>query len=107
MTIEKARAAIATAKPEDWQTRLQAANFAFSNNVNTEEAERWLDQSIKIKETFGNLSTKARVLASQGKTQEAVATGEKALQIGKAAQANAQAIADLEKRVAEWKAKKM
>lgn len=107
LTIEKARAAVAAAKPEDWQTRLQAANFAFSNNIFTEEAGQWLDQSIKIKETFGNLSTKARVLASQGKTQEAIATGEKALQTGKAAKANQQAIADLEKRVAEWKAKKM
>ncbi len=47
------------------------------------------------------------MLASQGKTQEAVATGEKAIQIGKAAQANQQAIVDMEKRVAEWKAKKM
>ena len=48
--------------------------------------------------------TKARVLASQGKTQEAIAVGEKALAIGKEAKANT---GDLEKRLADWKAKKM
>ena len=68
------------------------------------EAIGWLEQSIKAKETFGNMYSKARVLASQGKTEEAVATGEKALVLGKEAKANT---ADLEKRLAEWKAKKM
>lgn len=106
LTIEKARAAIAAAKPDDWQARMQAANFAFQNKVGTEEGMQWLDQSIQIKENFNNLGLKARVLAEQGKTTEAIAAGEKALQLGKAANANAQAIANMEKLVAEWKAKK-
>lgn len=105
LAIEKARAAIAAAKPDDWQVRAQAANFALQNKINTEEAMQWLDQSIKIKETFGNLSLKARTLAEQGKTAEAVATGEKAIQVGKAAKADAVAVATMEKRVAEWKSK--
>jgi hypothetical protein len=106
LTIEKARAAIAAAKPDDWQTRMQAANFAFQNKVNAEEAMQWLDQSIKIKETFGNVSLKARVLSEQGKTAEAIAAGEKAIQLGKEAKANPQAIAAMEKLVDDWKAKK-
>jgi hypothetical protein len=57
-----------------------------------------------VKETFGNLYSKARLLAAQGKTQGAIATGEKALVLGKEAKANT---ADLEKRLGEWKAKKM
>jgi len=105
LAIEKARASLAAAKPDDWQIRAQAANFALQNKVNTEEAMQWLDQSIKIKETFNNMGLKARTLAEQGKTAEAVAAGEKAIQLGKAANANAQALADLEKRVAEWKSK--
>lgn len=105
LTIEKARASLAAAKPDDWQMRVQAANFALQNKTNTEEAMQWLDQSIKIRETFGNVGLKARVLAEQGKTAEAIAAGEKAIQLGKAANANAQALADMEKRVAEWKTK--
>jgi Protein of unknown function (DUF2911) len=105
LTLEKARASLAAAKPDDWQMRVQAANFALQNKLSTDEAMQWLDQSIKIKENFSNLGLKARVLAEQGKTAEAVAAGEKAIQLGKAANANPQALADMEKRVAEWKSK--
>lgn len=105
VTLEKARAAVAAAKPDDFQIRAQAANFALQNKLNMEEAMQWLDQSIKIKETFNNVGLKARTLAEQGKTAEAIAAGEKAIQLGKAANANPQAVADMEKRVAEWKSK--
>jgi hypothetical protein len=105
LTLQKARAAVAAAPPDDWRTPLQAANYVFlsEDKVDSTEAMGWLEQSLKAKETFGNLYTKARVLASQGKTQEAIAAGEKALVLGKADKSNT---ADLEKRLAEWKAKK-
>ncbi len=105
LAIEKARKAIASAKPDDWSIRASAANYALQNKLNTEEAMAWLEESIKIKETFNNLSLKARTLAEQGKTAEAVAAGEKAIQVGKAANADAVALATMEKRVAEWKSK--
>lgn len=105
LTLAKMRAAVAAAKPDDWRTPLQAANYVFlsEDKMDPTEAIGWLEQSIKVKETFGNLYSKARLLAAQGKTQEAIATGEKALVLGKEAKANT---ADLEKRLAEWKAKK-
>jgi hypothetical protein len=110
LAVEKMRATVAAAKPDDWRTPLQAANYVFTNNLtaNNEEAMQWLDKSIKTKETFGNLYTKARVLGTIGKNAEAVATAEKALQIGKAPNSgvNPGTIADLEKRMGEWKAKK-
>ena len=105
LAIEKARAAIAASKPDDWLSRMQAANFAFQSKLNTEEAMQWLDQSIKIKETFNNVGLKARVLAEQGKRAEAVAAGERAIQLGKEAKANPQAIANMEKLVSDWKSK--
>ena len=106
LTLTKLRAAVAGAKPDDWRTPLQAANYVFlsEDKMDPTEAIGWLEQSIKVRETFGNMYSKARLLASQGKTDEAVATGEKALVLGKEAKANT---ADLEKRLAEWKAKKM
>jgi hypothetical protein len=109
LTVEKMRAAVAAAKPDDWRTPLQAANYVFTNNLaaNNEEAMQWLDKSLKTKETFGNLYTKARVLAGTGKSADAIATAEKALQLAKAPNSGVDAptIADLEKRMAEWKSK--
>ena len=105
LTIQKARALVQAAKPDDWRTPLQAANYVFLNDEKGDQTEAlgWLEQSLKVKETYQNLYTKARVLAAQGKTADAIATGEKALVMGKAAKANT---ADLERRLGEWKTKK-
>lgn len=105
LTLQKASAAVAAAKPDDWQTPLQAANYMLQNKLDLAQAATWADQSIKVRENFNNLNLKARILAAQGKTTEAVATGEKALQVGRAAGANAQAMANFEKTLAEWKSK--
>jgi len=107
LTMQKARAAVAAAKPDDFVTPLQAANYALQNKLSVDEAMGWLNQSIKTKETIGNVGLKARVLAEQGKTTEAIAAGERAIQVGKDNKANPQQIANMEKLVAEWKAKKM
>jgi len=106
LTMQKARAAVAAAKADDFVTPLQAANYALQNKLSVEEAIGWLDRSIKARETIGNLGLRARVLAEQGKTAEAIAAGERAIQVGKDAKANPQQIANMEKLVAEWKAKK-
>ncbi|MDQ2976980.1 MAG: DUF2911 domain-containing protein [Acidobacteriota bacterium] len=104
LTLQKARAAVAAAKPDDWRTPLQAANYVFlsEDKMDPTEAMGWLEQSLKVKETYANLYTKARVLASMGKTKEAITAGEKALVLGKEAKANT---GDLETRLAEWKSK--
>ncbi|MGI9067571.1 MAG: DUF2911 domain-containing protein [Pyrinomonadaceae bacterium] len=106
VALAKARALVAAAKPDDWNTPLQAANLAFSkpDKADLVEANNWLEQSIKVKETYQNLARKARLLAGQGKTQEAIALGEKAVVLGKAAKANT---SGFEQTLAEWKAKKM
>ena len=105
LTLQKARAAVAAAKPDDWRTLFQAANYVLTSDDKTSAAEAmgWLDQSIKVKETYQNLAAKARVLAAQGKTAEAIVLGEKAVVLGKEAKANT---TNLEKDVAQWKAKK-
>jgi hypothetical protein len=105
LTLQKARASVAAAKADDWQTPLQAANYLLNNKGDLTQALAWSEQSIKAAENFNNLNLKARILAAQGKTAEAVAAGEKALQVGRAANANAQALASFEKTLGEWKAK--
>ena len=103
LALEKARAAVAAAKPDDWRTPLQAANYALQNK-DTAEGMAWLDQSIKVKETFQNLSTKAQALFAAGKKDEALALADQAIARGKADKVDTAAF---EKRVATMKAGKM
>ena len=106
-TLSTIREAITNRKADDVRPLNQGASFVLNSklNRNYEEAVGWLDASIKARETFGNLSTKARILAEMGRIKEAVETGEKAVAVGKAATPPANT-ADFEKSLAEWKARK-
>jgi hypothetical protein len=86
---------------------VQMANYVLSQKMtaNYEEALGWVEGSIKLRETFGNLQAKARLLAELGRMSEAIATGEKAVQVGKAATPAANTAA-FEQTLAGWKAKK-
>lgn len=105
--LAAARDAVAKAKPDDWQVPLQAANYMITNNVHQDEAERWIAKSEAVKVNYYNQAARARLLASTGKSKEAVAQGEKALGLvaktdPKPSDAN---IDGLKKQIAEWKAK--
>lgn len=101
------RDAIKNRKSDDFRAFNQGANYVrtFKLKDNYDEALGWLDKSIKARETFGNLSIKARILAEMGKTAEAIPLGEKAVQLGKAANPPANT-AELEKILTDWKTKK-
>lgn len=96
----KIDAAIA-ANPSDWQVPLAVAN-AYFNDDKLEDALVWADKSIKVKETFQNLRTKANLLLNMGKKQEALAVAEQAITRGKADGVDT---ARFEKMVADLKAK--
>jgi hypothetical protein len=103
--LANAKEAVAKAKADDWQTPLTAARYLYDNKYALDDAARWLDRSIATKATFGNLSTKANALAADGKKKDAIATAEEALAAGKAAEQkpSPEAVAALEKKIAEWK----
>ncbi len=105
--LAKLRDAATNAKADDMRPLNQAAGFVLNSKLsaNYDEALGWLNKSVSIKETFGNLSAKARLLNEMGKTKEAIEAGDKAIQVGKAATPAANT-ANFEKTVAEWKAKK-
>jgi hypothetical protein len=105
--LTEMRRQMASLNADDFRTPQQAAGWVYSSKITASypEAVQWLDKSIAVRETFGNLNTKARILADMGKTAEAIATAEKAIQVGKAATPAANT-ADLEKLLADWKAKK-
>ena len=98
----KIDAAVA-ANPNDPQVPLAVAN-AYFNDDKLEDAMVWVEKSIKIKETFANLRTKASLLLNMGKKQEAITVAEQAIARGKAEGADT---ARFEKLLADLKAGKM
>ncbi|MBC7899808.1 MAG: DUF2911 domain-containing protein [Saprospiraceae bacterium] len=86
---------------------VQMANYVLNQKMtaNYEEALGWVEGSIKIREAFGNLRSKALLLAEMGRTADAIAAGEKAVAVGKAATPAINNPA-FEKTLAEWKTKK-
>jgi hypothetical protein len=104
-TLAKLKTTVGNAKPDDWRTPLQAGNYLVNNQNPADDAQgmAWLDQSIKVKETFQNLVAKSNALYKAGKKEEAVAVGEQALQKGKADKLDT---ANFEKRLADMKAGK-
>jgi hypothetical protein len=92
-----------------WQTPYQAANYCLqaADASCLDAAGRWLDSSIALEGNFYNYRAKAQLLAKKGDSKGAVTAGEKALAAAKSMQQPppANAVADLEKSVADWKKK--
>ena len=76
-TLAKLKTTVSTAKPDDWRTPLQAGNYLLNNQSadDNELGMEWLDRSIKVKETFQNLSAKANALYKAGKKEEGSRAG--------------------------------
>lgn len=106
-TLTQLRTAIQNRKADDVRPLNQAAGYVLSSKIKGSytEALGWLDESLKAKETFGTLNTKARLLAEAGRKQEAIDTAGKAIQVGKASTPPADT-SGLEKFVADLKAGK-
>ena len=102
LTMTKLRETVAAAKPDDWRTPMQAGNYAVQNKA-FEEGMRWIDQSIKVKETFQNLQVKALALHGAGQKDEALKVADQAIARGKADKVDT---TNFEKRVAGWKTAK-
>ena len=104
-TLARLKTTVSNAKADDWLTPLTAGNYLINNQNTADDAQglAWLDQSIKVKETFRNLASKANALYKLGKKDEAVALAEQAIQRGKADKVDTSAF---EKRLADMKAGK-
>jgi len=95
--------ALIAANPTNELLPLQVAQ-TYANDKNWDEALKFVDQSIKVKDTFRNLSAKTNILWAAGRKEEALKVGDAALAKGKAENANTSAF---EKRVADMKAGKL
>jgi Protein of unknown function (DUF2911) len=95
--------ALIAANPTNEVLPLQVAN-AYAGDKKWDEALKFVDQSIKVKETFRNLSAKANILWAAGKKEEALTVADAAIAKGKADKVDT---TNFEKRVANMKAGKM
>jgi hypothetical protein len=95
--------ALMAANPTNEVLPLQVANV-YANDKNYPEALKFVEQSIKIKETFRGLSAKANILWAAGRKDEAIAAADAAIAKGKADKVDTAAF---EKRVAGMKSGKM
>jgi hypothetical protein len=91
------------ANPTAGQLPSQVASTLYGRFKDYETALTYVDQSIKIKETFGNLSLKSNILWDMGKKDEAKTVADAAIARGKADKVNTAAF---EKRVADRAAAK-
>jgi Protein of unknown function (DUF2911) len=95
--------AVIAANPTNEVLALQVAQ-TYASDKNWDEALKFVDQSIKVKETFRNLSTKTNILWDASRKEEALKVADAAIAKGKADNANTSAF---EKRVADMKAGKI
>jgi hypothetical protein len=105
LVLASAHEEMAKLKSDDWRTPFRAATFCLDNGVNQDEGWQWAQKSVAIQENYQNLSLVARWHAKAGRTKDAIAAGQKAVQIGKASKDKVDTSAT-EKLLAEWTAKK-
>ncbi|MGE5353350.1 MAG: DUF2911 domain-containing protein [Acidobacteriota bacterium] len=75
--------AIENADKDDWVVYAASANYAADNKIHQEEAMQWVDKSISIKPTYYNYFVKAKLLANNNQTKEALSFIDKSRQLGK------------------------
>ena len=68
---------------------VSAANYAMLNNVNQEQAMRWIEQAIAQNKNFNSLNIKAGLLRNAGKTADADKTMAEAMGIATEVELNA------------------
>jgi len=103
-TQAQVMAGIDTTLAEAWRPYYQAGRYLVESGGNVDTAIGYLDTSIGIKSTWWNNWWRAQALAKKGRTADAVAAGERAMEIGKGNETFEQFFkADVQKTVDGWK----
>jgi hypothetical protein len=103
--LTQARTEIAAAKPDDWRTAFRSADYCFKNGLNADEARQWAEKSVKVQETYLNVSLLAQMRAKDGNIKDAVTLAQKAVKLGKESKDKVDT-SPTEALLAEWTAKK-
>lgn len=80
--VKKAKEAV-EAEPADWQTLAKSAKVCFRKGENTDQALKWIDESISLKKTAQNLEIKGDYYASVNNNEKALAYYAEAANVGR------------------------
>ena len=86
-----------------WQPGYRAAAYCLDNNLSLEDGKKWIEQSVSVEKTYGNLSLKARYLALDKKYKDAVKTMQEALELGQKMDNKPMNYGEMENLLNEWK----
>ncbi|HEY7371518.1 MAG TPA: DUF2911 domain-containing protein [Polyangia bacterium] len=103
-TSPQAVANINAAVDGAWRTYANAARYMLENKKDYDTGMKYADQSLALKQDWYNLWIKAELLAAKGNVKDALATGEKAYEIG-AKSENFFLEGEIKKTLGEWKKK--
>jgi hypothetical protein len=97
LTLQKARESF------DWGELMAAANYCLQQNKNIEEGYKWIQASALINENYWNSRVLAQYFAKMEMKDEAVATMEKAIEMGSRMEEPPFDFDNMKKMLAEWK----
>lgn len=86
-----------------WSPTFQAAQYCLNANINLEEALNWIEASCLINEVYWNTRVKAQLQYKLGMKDEAIATMEKAIELGGKMESAPFDYDNMKKMLAEWK----
>jgi hypothetical protein len=103
-TRERMLAEIRALKGDDWRPYNTAARYLLNAGIEPALAMQQVDRSIKLKETWSNVWTRAQLLHAAGKKSEALAAAQRAQTLGKAVpKDDFFAADDVAKALVSWK----
>jgi hypothetical protein len=89
---------------EAWRPHFSAARYLLDSNGDLDQALTYVDQSIAIKPTWWNNWVRAQILHKKGRNPDAIASAEKATQLGKGDRVYEGFFkADVSKATSDWK----
>jgi len=97
LTLQSAR------KSADWGSLMSAANYCLQQNINMDEGIKWIQASTLIDENYWNLRVLAQYLAKMDKNSDAIATMEKAIDLGSKMETQPFDFENMKKMLAGWK----
>ena len=97
LTLEKAR------KTLSWAPSFQAAQYFLQKDTNLDQAMKWIEASTLLSEVYWNTRVKAQIQHKLGMKKEAIATMEKAIQLGGKMDSAPFDYDNMKKMLVEWK----
>jgi hypothetical protein len=97
LTLEKAREILS------WVPSFQAAQYCLQNNINLEEAMKWINASTLFSEVYWNMRIKAQLQHKLDMKDDAIATMEKAIELGNKMESAPFDFENMKNMLADWK----